>query len=247
MTSLELVLSAGETCKNDPSKNYETIYQVVCDRNATVPRFDPSYTFNSDLCTNKVKIYSDAGCPHLDFYSIFSSVVSNKFIFGPILIGLGIFLCFFGNYFFFILCLLIGVLAVSFFVLFLVFSNLHVAFSTGVFWGIMAATVVLGIVVGVLLSKYEWIVDFVIGGVAGFFLGLFLYNFVFNKINSNPKVVFWFTIVVAIGVVVLLVFFFKSFVVICGTSFIGAYGIVRVINHLKSALQIKAQLNNNNQ
>lgn len=227
---MELALSAGEVCKNDPSRKYETIYQVVCDEKATVPKFDPNFQFSSDVCTNKLKVYSQAGCPQLNFYSIFLSITSNKFIFGPILIGFGIFLCFFGNYFFFILCLLVGVLSVSFLILFLIFSNVNVALSTGVFWAIIAVTVVLGIIVGVLLSKNEWIVDFVIGGISGFFLGLFLYNFVFNRINSNPKVVFWFTIVISIALVIGLVFLFKTFVVICGTSFIGAYGIIRVNN-----------------
>lgn len=229
---MELALSEGETCKNDPSKKYETIYQVVCDKNATSPRFDPSFTFNSDLCTNKIKVYSIAGCPQLNFYSIFRSVVSNKYIFGPVLMALGIFLCFFGNYFFFVLCLLIGVLTVSFLTLFVIFSNIHIVFSTGVFWGVIAVTVVIGIIVGFLLTKNEWIIDYVIGGISGFFLGLFLYNFVFNRINSNPKIVFWVTIVSSIGLVILLVMLFKSFVVICGTSFIGAYGIIRVCHFL---------------
>jgi len=224
-----LALSTGESCKNNPSKNYETIYQVVCDQNATSPIFDPKYTFSSDLCTNKIKVFSQAGCPRMNFYSIFRSLINNKFIFGPVLIALGIFLCFFGNYFFFVLCILIGVLSVTFFVLFVIFSNISVVFSTGVFWAIIGITVVIGIIVGFLLSKNEWIVDFVIGGISGFFLGLFLYNFAFNRINSNPKAVFWVIIVTSIVLVILLVFLFKSFIVICGTSFIGAYGIIRVI------------------
>jgi len=154
--------------------------------------------------------------------------MANKYIFGPVLIGFGIFLCFFGNYFFFVLCLIVGVLATSFLILFLIFSNMTVAFSTGVFWAIVAVTVLLGLVVGFVLTKYEWILDIIIGGVTGLLLGIFLYNFVLNRINSNPKVVYWCAIVACIALMILLVFVFKTFVVICGTSFIGAYGIIKV-------------------
>jgi Domain of unknown function (DUF4203) len=227
---LELVLSQGEVCKNDPRKNYETIYQVVSDEKATQPRFDNSYTFISDSCVNKIKVYSTAGCPQLNFYSIFNTVVSNKYIFGPILFVVGIFLCFFGNYFYFVLSLIVGVLLVSFVILFLIFSNVSIAFSTVAFWIIMAVVVIIGILVGYFLSKHEWIIDFSIAGFSGYLLGLFLYNFVLNKVSSNPKVVFWCTIVASIILLIFLVWLFKEFIVITSTSFIGAYAIIRVIN-----------------
>jgi len=129
------------------------------------------------------------------------------------------------------LCLLTGILAVSFFALFLIFSNISVAFSTAVFWVIIVLVLILGLLFGWFLTKNEWIVDFIIGGFSGYLLALFLYNFFLNRINSNPKVVFWVTIICSIALMILLVWAFKSFVVICGTSFIGAYGIIRVKNY----------------
>lgn len=165
----------------------------------------------------------------MNFYSLFKNIVSNKYIFGSILILVGIFLCFFGNYFYFILCLIIGVFAVSFLILFLVFSNISVQLSSLAFWGIIAGVVIVGILVGYLLSKYESVVDCIIGGAAGYFLGLFLYNFALNRINSNPKVVLYLTIFFSMVLLISLVFLIKTFVIISSTSFIGAYGMIRVI------------------
>ncbi len=228
-TSLELVLSEGETCRSDPSKKYQTIYQVVCDVNATSTKVDSTVPFNSDSCINKIRVFSKAGCPQMNFYSIFNSIIQNKYIFGTILLGFGIFLCFFGNYFFFALCLISGVLGLSFFLLFLIFTNINVAFSSTVFWVIIVSVVIIGLVTGYLLTKHEWIVDLIIAGFTGYLLGVFLYNFLLNRINSNPKVVYWLTIIGSIGLLIFLVFVFKTFVIICGTSFIGAYAIIRVL------------------
>ena len=225
-----MILSEGENCKNDPNKKFQTVYEIVCDEKAETPRLDTSVPFNSDNCINKIRLYSKAGCPQINFYSLFNTIVSNKFIFGPILIGLGIFLCFFGNYFYFILSLIAGVCVVSFLFLFLIFSNIKIAFSTAMFWVVICTVVILGILAGWFISKHEWLIDIILGGIAGYLLGLFLYNFCLNRIGSNPKLVYWLTLVGSIVLVIVLVLLIKSFIVIVCTSFIGAYGIIRVIN-----------------
>ncbi len=225
---MELTLSEGDNCIQNPSKTYELVYEIICDKNAASPIIDLKSPFDSNSCLNRIRIYSNAGCPQMKFYSIFNSIISNKFIFGPILIGLGIFICFFGNYFYLILCILIGILCVSFIFLFLVFSNINISFSNTLFWIVIGSVIIIGILIGYYLYEKDIVIDFLIGGITGYLLGLFLYNFAFNKIYSNPKVVFWFTIIGSIIVSLILVFTFKSLFVIFGTSFIGAYGAIRV-------------------
>jgi len=60
----------------------------------------------------KIKIQSKEACPNFSFYSIFKSMISNKYIFGPILIIFGIFLCFMGNAFYNALAFISGILLV---------------------------------------------------------------------------------------------------------------------------------------
>lgn len=190
---------------------------------------DPLSKFNSSSCVNKIKIQSKEACPNLSFYSIFNSIISNKYIFGPMLIILGIFLCFMGNAFYDILAFISGVLLVSFVVLFLILSNLSVTFSTTTFWITISLVLVTGIIFGYLFIKYElkWIVDIALAGFAGYLLGMFLYNFLFNQISSHPKIVYFSCIVFSIIFLEFMVLMFRKFVLILSTSFIGAYSLIR--------------------
>jgi len=228
-TILEIALPEGEKCKSDPSKNYQIIYEIICDQNANSTRIDSKIPFNSDSCINKVTFFSNAGCPKMNIYSIFNLLIDNNYVFGIVLMSLGIFFCFLGNYFFFPLSLMAGVIFVSFLALFLIFSNINVSLTNLLFWLIILLVIIFGLIFGYFLTNYETIVDIIIGGASGYSIGVILYNFILNRINSNPKVVFWVTISTSIALKIFLVFFFKNFVIISGTSFIGSYGIIRVL------------------
>merc|ERR1712032_993853 len=229
ITSLELTLSQGDPCLVDPSKNYETKFDIECDEKAETPIIDTNYKFNSSSCFNRIKIKSKEGCPNFSFYSMFNTVVSNKFIFGPILILLGIFLCFMGIAFYDVLCVISGVLLVSLVVLFLILGNINVTISGVAFWITLAVVLITGIIVGILFIKYElkWIVDLAVAGFCGFLLGVFLYNFIFNQITSHPKIVYFSCIVFTIIALEFMVLMFRKFVIILSTSFIGSYSLIR--------------------
>merc|ERR1712032_540311 len=228
-TSLELTLSQGDPCLVDPTRNFETKFEIICDEKATAPIIDQSTSFNSSSCTNKIKINSKEACPNFSLYSMFNTIVTNKYIFGPLLIILGIFLCFMGIAFYDALALISGVLLVSFVVLFLILSNINVTLSTIAFWITLSLVLISGIIVGYLFIKYElkWIVDLAIAGFAGYLLGVFLYNFLFNQISSHPKIVYFSCIVFSIIGLEFLVLMFRRFVIILSTSFIGAYSLIR--------------------
>jgi len=183
---------------------------------------------------NKIKIQSRDACPNFSFYSIFNSLVNNKYFFGPFLIILGIFLTFMGIGFYDALAFISGILMVSFVVLFLILSNLSVTLSTAAFWITISIVLVVGILFGYIFVKYElkWIIDCALAGFAGFLLGVFLYNFLFNQISSHPKVVYYCCIVFSIIFLEFMVIMFRNFVIIFSTAFIGSYTLVKGISLL---------------
>lgn len=228
---MELSLPNGEACISDPSKKFKTTFEIICSEKALTPRFDNStkFGFHSDSCENRIKLYSKEACPDFSFYGFFNSIVKNKFIFGPILFAVGFFLCFFGYKFYNILCVITGVLLVSFVILFLVLSNINIEFSSWAFWLLIISVVLVGALVGYLFNKYElfWIVDMALAGFAGYLFGLFLFNFFLNQIGVNPKIVFFSSIVFSIILFLFLVLMFRKFMVILCSSFNGAYSLVR--------------------
>lgn len=229
LTSLEFELPEGDNCLSNPKEKFKTIFEIICSEKAKIPVFDNSTKFNSSSCTNNIKLYSREACPDFSFYGFFNEIISNKYIFGPLLILLGIFLCFFGYKFYNVLCLIAGVLLVSFVVLFLILSNFNIQYSTVEFWILILVVLIVGLIVGFIFLKYElhFVIDMIIAGFAGFLLGLFLYNFFFNQINFSPKVVYFSCIVFSIILLEFLILMFRKFMIIFCTSYNGAYAMVR--------------------
>ena len=121
-----------------------------------------------------------------------------------------------------------GVLIFSFVILFLILSNLQISFTTVAFWITIIIVVSLGILVGWLLTKYEWIVNIITSSTAGYLVAVFLYNAFFSKVSENPKLVFWIVVLLCILFMILLAYLMKNLLIIITTAFIGAFGIVRV-------------------
>lgn len=209
--------------------NYLTKIEIVCKKDADIPIFDTNYKFNSSACQNKFRMFTKEACPDFSFYSFFNTVVSNKFILGPVLLILGLFVCFLGYYFYDILTIITGILLVMFLIVFLVLSNINIHYTPTTFWIIIGCILVLGIIVGYLFIKFELkhVIDIAIAGLAGYLLGVFIYNLFLNQISSHAKIVYYTSIVFSIILMVFLVLIYRRFTVILCTSFIGAYSAIR--------------------
>lgn len=229
ITSLELILPNGENCAHDPREKYHTSFEIVCSEKAKIPILDKTLRFNGTSCYNKIKLFSKEACPDFSFYGFFNKIISNRYIFAPLLIIFGIFLCFFGYGFYDVLCIITGVLIVSFVVLFLIFSNINIEYSSWGFWILIIFVILLGVVVGFLIKKYNLkiIIDIALAGFAGYMLGVFLYNFFLNQISVNPKIVYFSSIVFSIILLEFLICMFRRFMIIWCTAFIGAYATIR--------------------
>lgn len=230
-TTIAMTMPSGEACKTNPDKNYSTIFNIECDATAEAAIIE-SNAFSSLQCTNTINIKSKAACPFFDAYSVFNTIKSNKYIFGSILILAGIFFCFFGLKFIKITEMIAAGVAVTLLFIWLIFSNITLTYATWAFWLTIAISVAFGILVMVLLGKYEWIGRGLLGGLLGFVSGLFVYNLALRFIQSNPTVVFWLTMVVCIAIGIFITIWIGKPILVISTSIIGSYGIIRGISFM---------------
>ena len=101
---------------------------------------------------------------------------------------------------------------------------------------VFLATSILIAIVFTLKQQYFRIYMFIIGGLVGFLIGWLINHFLIIRIDtSNLKIVQYviYGVLTLIGLV--LCFFLPKYIYIFGTSFVGAYGIVRGISLLLSS------------
>jgi hypothetical protein len=225
-TTIRMTMPTGEICKSNPDTNYSTVFNIECSQDAEAAVIE-SNAFSALQCTNTINMKSKAACPFFNAYSVFNTIKSNKYIFGSILILAGIFFCFFGLKFIKITEMIAAGVAVTLLFIWLIFSNITLTYATWAFWITIAISVAFGILVMVLLGKYEWIGRGILGGLLGFVGGLFLYNLALRFIQSNPTVVFWLTMAVCIGLGIFITIWIGKPILVISTSIVGAYGIIR--------------------
>ena len=215
--------------------NHTFKYLLTCDPNGekqkhTVTKAEGSFNKDGGMDIT-LEITSREACKKVDFYFIFKFIQDYKILFVILLILFGLFNCGFGKRFSrftaFILCIIIFV------VLVLVLSQyiLPSGCKEWIIWVMFGVGVILGITAGVFAFKYhEGCMAFLTGGIGGFFLGQFLYGLFGNRIPVNGIVMNIVFIVVSIGALIAVAFFFKKFIVIFATSLIGSYCIIRGIS-----------------
>ena len=176
-------------------------------------------------------IQSVEACVKVDFYFIFKFIEDYMVLFVIILMAFGLFNCIFGQklarYTSFLLCLFIITILV------LVFSQyvLPSGCKEWIIWVMFAVGIILGCTAGYFVFKYhEKVFALLTGGVSGFFIGQFLYSLFGNQIPANGLVINIVFVVVSIGVMIAISFFFKKFIIIFATSFIGSYCFIRGIS-----------------
>lgn len=216
-------------------ENNSFTYLLYCDPNGekqkhTVTNKEGFLNDNGGMDIT-LNITSKEACKKIDFYFIFKFIQDYKILFVIILILFGLFNCIFGKRFSkftaFILCIIICVV----FILVLSQYVLPSGCSEWIIWVMLAVGVILGVTAGVFAFKYhEGCMAFLSGGIGGFFLGQFLYNFFGNRIPANGTVINIVFIVVGIGALIAVAFFFKKFIVIFATSLIGSYCLIRGIS-----------------
>lgn len=180
-----------------------------------------------DQCTNVIKIKSAFACPLLHIYSFWNTITGNKNLIGTAMIMTGFFFLLFGIKFIFITEIGIGIMATSSVLMYVLFSYLHIQYTEMEFWLITIICLLSGIILGYGLIKFKKVPVVVLAVGCGYILAIFTFHLFLKYIKYYPYAIFWLTAgSLAIGFGVLAWAFYEHVLVI-GTSFVGAYAIIR--------------------
>ena len=226
ITVLRMKMPEGDVCQSDNSKRYVTEMDLTCDESAEAPVFSNS-PININSCTNTIFVATKSACPKYNVYAMWNRMIENKWIFGLIIIGLGIFFCFFGEEFIKISQILAGGAVALVLFMYLIFNNTEITMYSWQFWLIIVLALVIGCLAGYFMSLITWLPGVVFGGLLGFVLGLVLYNLFLRFIQSNPATIFWITMIACIVGGCIFGYFFEESICIISTSICGAYAIIR--------------------
>ena len=220
---------------NTKMENYKIIYKLKCNSNQKI-LFDEDKSYhmkkNDDGVYETVLFFeSKYACAKYDFYVIWKFINDYVAFFALALIVFGIFNCLLGQklakFTSFLLTLFGVVVIVLFFSQFILPSGC----AEWIIWVILIIGIIIGCTAGYFVFKYHnKIMTFLVGGLGGFLLGEFLFNLFGNAINGNSTVIHIVFIIVSIIAAIILAYFLKDFIIICATSFIGAYALIRGIS-----------------
>ena len=134
----------------------------------------------------------------------------------------GIFMCFCGRRLFKVAIFSTAAIATVALVLIIFYSTFLKANSEAwVGWLVLSSSIILGIIVGAVVTKLERVGAAVIAGWGGFMLGLLLNETILFLANSEA--VFWCVALGCAGACAILAFCAFNHAIILSTSFIGAY------------------------
>lgn len=228
---LRIVYTHGDVC-NDGTNNITNalIIDLYCNDEASEPLTEYVGTADGG-CTQKVKVISKYGCYKFTMNSFFKWIHKNSYLFGALLIIMGITVGVFGKKLFKPTICIIGTFAflvISMLFVFSVFFNRDT--ETWVGWVVFSVCLLLGCFVGLVLAKLSKLGVAILAGWGGFLLGLILYNSFMYKLDSDKRIVFWiFNISMAIIAGILSIYLF-SHAVIIATSIVGSYAFIRGIS-----------------
>ena len=147
-------------------------------------------------------------------------------VLGGVIMAVGIFLIVFGAKFVKVTLFVTGVFT-SITVFAVVYFTIFTANSAVTVWYVLGVGLVVGIALSYFLIQITNAFFMVIGGYMGYTLGIFLYNLVLYKIQGDPKVVFWVTIIACVIFFAIISLWFVKHIMIIATSVCGGYAIVR--------------------
>lgn len=239
--TIKMVMPLGDQCEVDNSVKYRTMFIIKCDPEAVTPHIE-SNVFTELKCENTVNIRSKAACPLFNVFSVYNTIKANKYIFGSLIILLGIFVCFVGIKFVLITQMIAGGLAVTLVFIWIIFTNVKIEYNTGAFWGTIAGCAVAGAITMYLLNRFESIGRALLGALLGLVGGMFLYNVAMRYIESNPAIVFWVLLSICIVSGAIAGVILGKPAIVISSSVIGAYGIVRGISFMAGGFPDEGQV-----
>lgn len=212
-TDTGISLLVGLIC--DPNaENWSTT--ALVDMDGTGQRFSTSLT-------------SAEVCPSFDMNALWSFLDTYSYLWGAMFIVGGIFFCFFGKKLFKAAIFIVTAILTVFGILLLFYTTfLKDTTEAWVGWTVLVCSILIGLVAGFFVMKLERLGAALLAGWGGFLLGVMLNEMVLYKAESTA--VFWSISVACAIIAAVLSFFMFEHVLILGTSFGGAYMLVRGVS-----------------
>jgi hypothetical protein len=187
--------------------------------------------FNKNECHNEINVETKEACP-LNLYQIWTFLNKYSVFFGAFLIIVGLFLAFLGTKLISITIFLIVCSIVTSLIFVIMFQLVIPKNNSNIIvWVVLGISLVIGIVLGYLVNKYkETVFGITLGAYMGYMVGILLLNLGLNRIDANPNLIYWLTIIICILIGAVLAYFLFKHIVIISTSFIGGYSIIKGIS-----------------
>ena len=150
------------------------IINVDCDKSALNPK-ENGTAYNDKEGRKVIHIISQAGCPAFDINHIFDFIYNYRFVFGGILIVIGLFTLFFGIQMMHVTVFSVASVSFTFLILLLLFKFIDNQ-DAWVFWVLGVLALLVSFVIGYIAIKTEKFGIALVGGAAGFALGLVISN-----------------------------------------------------------------------
>lgn len=182
-------------------------------------------------CMTTVSLKSYHACYRFSLGALWRYIESNSVLFGLILIGVGLFVGFFGKKLLKPTIFLVGAIAIILVLsvlLFTVFLDANSSSTTE--WVVFGVSCAIGIVGGLLLAYLARFGVALLSAWGGVCLGLMLYSSFVYKIDNSTQWAFWvFVILMGLAGAALGYFLFNH-ALILSTSVIGSYFVIRGIS-----------------
>jgi len=189
---LRLSWEGQEPCPDDGTRNLGFSMDVIC-TDATDPgdlRYYYSGGYSDGTCQIRTVFESKLGCAIVSYREVFEFLSKNYYIFGTILIVLGILLLLFG-FRLLLVSLFLGGVVTTVLVAAIIAFQFIITKNTEqyVLWIILGIALVLGCIVGYALVKFKKGGIFILAAIAGLCIALILNSAVFRYAQS--KALFW--------------------------------------------------------
>ena len=188
---VSISLNSGSVCSSVPNTTYQTTFLLRCNEKMATGQYDIiSKSFKVNQCVNTFEFQTAEACPKINFYLLWQFVSKFSFIFGAVLIVIGLFETFYGAKVMIITIFLATCMAtITIVFIFLFQFIIPSGGSPAIVWVVLGISTVVGLVLGYIVSKYnKALIGMILGGYMGYILGLVLYDSFLIKIQSNPTV-----------------------------------------------------------
>ena len=148
---------------------------ILCDDSVDTNKVTQAKVLDDDECSQTIEVTSGAGCAAVDLNSIFAILDKYSYLWGGIMIAIGIFSTFFGRALFKFAIFIITFYVVTFVLIFVLYSLfLYNDDRTWLFWVMLSICVLIGAGVAFLFVKFENFGVALLGAAAGFIIGVLI-------------------------------------------------------------------------